>query len=100
LTRCALTAASAYGLSEELGLIWLGEPEPAEIRQMLAENRRLEEYVRSGLRSAYTDACSLISKHRKAVKTLALALVEQNSLSGLEAAKTIGRTDSTDNMTL
>ncbi len=83
-TALAMTAASAFGLDDERGLLWAGMPEGTTLPDMLARDPDLTARVRVTLDAAYRDALGLIRRSRGAVTTLARTLMEKRALDAAE----------------
>lgn len=85
-TALAAAAASALGLDDELGLVWLGLPDPATLPRMLVDDPLIRLRVRARLDDAYADALALVRRRRAAVEAVARALLERRALDGREVA--------------
>jgi len=90
-TWLAATAAASLGLSDAVGLVWLGAPDATSVPGMLADDPLLSAQVRAALDAAYADALALVQRRRAAVEALAAALLEHRALGGDEAAEIVAR---------
>ena len=86
-TLLAASAELAWGLSE--ALCWRGDPEPETLPQMLAMHRDVAVLVEARLRTGLAEARDILILHRRDLDALAAALVEQETLTGEEAALVI-----------
>jgi ATP-dependent Zn protease len=85
-TRWATAAAASLGFSKELGLVWRGDPDQANLSEMLASNPGLASVVQAELGAAYQEALLLIEGGRESVAGLAKALVQHRALSAEQVA--------------
>lgn len=88
-TILATQAATSYGFTEELGLIWLGHPDASQISATLTGHPELAELVRARVNEAYEAALELMSKGQHAVSAMARALVDRGVLSADEVKMVI-----------
>ena len=94
LARCSLLAASAaasWGLLPKGNLVWLGRISPTDWPEVLASDPLLADCIRRSLSQAYTISLRLIKSRRRAVKEIALALLDKNALTADEVAEIVAR---------
>ena len=90
-TCMAATAASALGLSSEIGLVWSGLPDPSTVPDMLAEHPAIAAEVRRMLDQAYGYALVLMDNRREALDALADVLSKRRVLDATAVLETVAQ---------
>lgn len=81
-TALAASMLTAYGLDDQIGLVWLGEATPRTLDILMRLRPGLEQRVQSILADAYARCGQLIREHRPAVEVVADLLLERETLTG------------------
>ena len=89
-TTTATRALVSYGLGRpEPDLLWLGHPEPRDVRELLQGDPALAARVREWLQDAYADVLALLMEHGRALEAVAGALARERALDGARIAELV-----------
>lgn len=90
-TALAASMLTAYGLDDQIGLLWLGEATPRNLDILMRLRPGLEQRVQAILDDAYARAREVVGEHRRAVEAVAGLLLERETLTGGEVEAVVGR---------
>ena len=89
-TTTATRALVSYGLGRpEPDLLWLGHPEPRDVRELLQGDPALAARVREWLQEAYANVLALLMEHGRALEAVAGALARERALDGARIAELV-----------
>lgn len=89
-TSLAASMLTAYGLDDQIGLLWLGEATPHNLDILMRLRPGLEQRVQAILNDAYARSREIVEGTRGTVQAVADLLLERETLTGAEVEAVVG----------